>query len=45
MVCGKIASGKSTPAADLGRSAGAVVIAEDAWLHALYADQLASLGD
>jgi predicted kinase len=45
MVCGKIASGKSTLAADLGRSAGAVVIAEDAWLHALYADQLASLGD
>lgn len=45
LVCGKIASGKSTLTAGLGRAAGTVVIAEDAWLHALFADQMASVSD
>ncbi len=45
MVCGKIASGKSTLTAELGREAGTVVIAEDDWLNALFADELKSIGD
>ena len=45
MLCGKIAAGKSTLAAELGESASTVVIAEDVWLHALFADQMTSLAD
>ena len=45
MLCGKIASGKSTLAAELGRVEGTVILVEDDWLHALYADQLSSLPD
>ena len=36
--CGKIAAGKSTLAAKLAEQEGTVLIAEDAWLAALYAD-------
>lgn len=35
MLCGMIASGKSTMAAQLGATTGTVLIAEDAWLDAL----------
>lgn len=45
LVCGKAAAGKSTLTAELGREAGGVVIAEDAWLAALFADRMASLTD
>ncbi|SDJ79779.1 AAA family ATPase [Aliiruegeria lutimaris] len=45
LLCGKIASGKSTLTAELGRSAGTVVIAEDVWLNALYSDEIASIAD
>ncbi len=45
MLCGKIASGKSTMAARLGAAPGTVLIAEDAWLDALFADELHSLKD
>lgn len=45
LICGKIASGKSTLTAQLGKSAGAIVISEDDWLAALYADELSSLSD
>lgn len=45
ILCGKIASGKSTLAARLNAEAGAVLIAEDEWLSALYADQLVSIAD
>jgi predicted kinase len=45
MVCGKIAAGKSTLASRLGRSNGTILVAEDAWLEALFADQLSSLSD
>jgi len=45
MLCGKIASGKSTMAARLGAAPGTVLIAEDAWLDALFADELHSLND
>ena len=42
MLCGKIASGKSTLAARLAEQDGTVLIAEDAWLNALYSDQMSS---
>ena len=45
LLCGKIASGKSTLAASLARGGGAVLIAEDAWLKALYSDQMSSIAD
>lgn len=45
LVCGKAAAGKSTLSAELGQGAGTVVIAEDAWLAALYGDRMASLAD
>lgn len=45
LMCGKIASGKSTLAARLGSMHGAVVIAEDDWLNALYAQEMSSISD
>lgn len=45
MLCGKIASGKSTLAARLGAMEGTVVISEDDWLAALYSDRMATIAD
>ena len=45
LLCGKVASGKSTLATDLATEPGVVVIAEDEWLATLYADQMSSLAD
>ncbi|SOE18062.1 predicted kinase [Hoeflea halophila] len=45
LVCGKIASGKSTLTAKLGAMPGTVVIAEDDWLAALYSDEMSSISD
>lgn len=45
LVCGKIASGKSTLTARLGSLEGTVVIAEDDWLGVLYADEMTSISD
>lgn len=45
MMCGKIASGKSTLCAELAQGAGHVLIAEDRWLAALYGEDMASLED
>ncbi|WP_421904370.1 AAA family ATPase [Mameliella sp.] len=45
MMCGKIAAGKSTLAAQLARPKGTVLITEDAWLDGLFADQLATPRD
>ena len=45
LMCGKIASGKSSLAAKLGGMEGTVVIAEDDWLSALYADEMSSIAD
>ncbi|WP_374213319.1 AAA family ATPase [Psychromarinibacter sediminicola] len=45
MLCGKIAAGKSTLAARLARAPGTVLIAEDVWLGALFADQMSSGAD
>lgn len=41
LLCGKIAAGKSTLAARLAEDEATVLIAEDAWLHALYGEQMA----
>lgn len=45
LLCGKIASGKSTLAARLSAEPGAVLVAEDDWLDALFADELKALQD
>lgn len=45
LLCGKIASGKSTLAAELAGRSGTVLIAEDAWLAALYGDQMSTVED
>lgn len=45
LLCGKIASGKSSLAARLGGADGTVVIAEDDWLNALYSDKMNSISD
>ena len=45
ILCGKIAAGKSTLAARLSTQPGTVAVAEDAWLGALFADEMASLED
>ncbi|MEM8794260.1 MAG: ATP-binding protein [Pseudomonadota bacterium] len=45
MVSGKIASGKSTLAGRLSEADGTILIAEDDWLAALFADQLVALKD
>lgn len=45
ILCGKIASGKSTLAARLATEPGNVLIAEDAWLNALFAEELQTLQD
>lgn len=45
ILCGKIASGKSTLSARLCRRDATVLIAEDDWLAALFSDQMASGAD
>jgi predicted kinase len=45
MLCGKIASGKSTLAAKLGTAEGTVTLSEDNWLEHLFADQMSSSAD
>lgn len=45
MICGKIASGKSTLAATLGDQSATVVICEDDWLSAFYSEQMTSMAD
>jgi len=45
LLCGKIASGKSTLTAQLSRTGGAVVIAEDYWLNGLYSEEMSSISD
>lgn len=44
-MCGKIASGKSTLAANLGREDNHVTISEDDWLATLFSDQMRSISD
>ena len=45
MVCGKIASGKSTLIAALAQQPRTILISEDVWLGALFADQMSSPAD
>ncbi|CAL78919.1 conserved hypothetical protein [Bradyrhizobium sp. ORS 278] len=45
LVCGKIAAGKSTLVAELGRRPATVVVAEDEWLAQLYPGEQNSLAD
>ncbi|MFC3614306.1 AAA family ATPase [Lutimaribacter marinistellae] len=45
MICGKMASGKSTLAARLASAEGAVLISEDAWLAALFSEDMHSGAD
>lgn len=45
LICGKIASGKSTLTAKLSKNSGTVAIAEDDWLASLFSDEIASISD
>lgn len=45
MLCGKIAAGKSTLAADLERTTRSVLTAEDEWLNALFAKKIPTASD
>jgi predicted kinase len=45
MVCGKIASGKSTLTAGLLNSQRMVLISEDVWIERLYPDEIHALAD
>ncbi len=45
MVCGKIASGKSTLTKQLAAQDNTVLIAEDDWLSSLYGEELSSIQD
>lgn len=45
LLCGKAASGKSTLAAQLADAPHTVLLSEDAWLSALFGDQMETLKD
>jgi predicted kinase len=45
LMCGKIASGKSTLAKSLAEEHGALVFSEDQWLSRLYPEQIKSVAD
>lgn len=45
LLCGKIASGKSTLAEKLSASPGTLTLSEDRWLYALYGDEMQSVAD
>lgn len=45
VLCGKIASGKSTLAARLSTKSDTILIAEDAWLDALFGEELQTRED
>ncbi|WP_456292121.1 AAA family ATPase [Pseudomonas sp. AK106] len=45
LLCGKIASGKSTLANSLKREHAAILLTEDHWLSRLYPDQIHSVAD
>ncbi|RED49954.1 AAA family ATPase [Aestuariispira insulae] len=45
LVCGKIASGKTTQAQKLAEETGRILIAEDAWLSGLYPEEIHSIPD
>ncbi|WP_054688280.1 AAA family ATPase [Pantoea stewartii] len=45
LLCGKIASGKSTLSAKLGSSPRTVIVSEDHWLATLFANEMQSISD
>ncbi len=45
LICGKVASGKSTLARSLAENPDTILLQEDFWLSGLYADQLKTLSD
>ena len=45
MICGKIAAGKSTLAAELTAHTGTIRVSEDAWLACLYKDEQKTIED
>ena len=45
LMCGKIASGKSTLATALAEQHAAILISEDRWLAALYPEEIRSVTD
>jgi len=45
MLCGKIAAGKSTLAAELGRAPSTVVVSEDSWLARLFRAEMKDVAD
>lgn len=45
LLCGKIASGKSTLSAKLGLLPATVIVSEDHWLATLFADEMHSISD
>ncbi len=45
MMCGKIASGKSTLAAQLAAEPATVLVSEDPWLATLFGDEMTSIED
>jgi predicted kinase len=45
LMCGKIASGKSTLTAKLGGGSNTIVLAEDEWLVRLFPDQIKAIPD
>lgn len=45
LLCGKIASGKSTVARQLAAEHGAILLSEDQWLSRLYAGEIQSIAD
>ena len=45
LLCGKIAAGKSTLTAQLGKLANTIVVSEDHWLSRLYPGEMASIAD
>jgi predicted kinase len=45
LLCGKIAAGKSTLAAELALAPGTIAISEDQWLARLFPDEIRSVAD
>ena len=45
MVCGKVASGKSTLCAELAREPSTIVVAQDHWTATLFRDELKMVAD
>lgn len=45
LLCGKIASGKSTLSARLGAAPNTLIVSEDQWLAALYEHEMQSVAD